>query len=210
MTEYPLSGGAKTLLLASNNEHKLQELERILGPAGFRVISPHQAGVQVLVDETGATFAENAALKARAFASASGLAAIADDSGLVVDALDGEPGVYSARYGGPGLDDRQRLGLVLARMAGVPDERRTARFISAICLAGKDGSELMAEGRVEGVITREPRGAGGFGYDPIFFCPQLGKTFGEASAAEKDAVSHRARALAALVLALRGRDAGIY
>jgi XTP/dITP diphosphohydrolase len=191
------------LLAASNNAHKLREFERILAPLGITVVTPEELGLSLEVEETGTTFAENALIKARAFASASGMPAVADDSGLVVDALGGEPGVYSARYGGLGLDDAGRTQLVLERMAAVPPERRTARFVSAIALAGFSPGEPVFVGVVEGVIARKPEGANGFGYDPIFYYPPLAATFGQAPPEAKDTVSHRARALAQLDAYLR-------
>jgi XTP/dITP diphosphohydrolase len=182
MPDYPgLDGAEGRILVASNNEHKVEEFRRILGPLGFEVVTPSSLGLAVQVDETGDTFAENAMLKAEAFLDASGMTAVADDSGLVVDALGGEPGVYSARYGGPGLDDGDRYRLVLERMAAVSGPHRS----------------------VDGLIPREARGGNGFGYDPIFYFPHAGRTFGEMEAAEKDAVSHRSVALRRLASALR-------
>lgn len=199
-----------TLLAASNNPHKLVEFRRILDPLGIRTVTPRDLGISVEVEETGTTFRENALIKATAFSEQSGLPALADDSGLVVDALGGEPGVYSARYGGPGLTDADRTNLVLERMQGVPDQDRSCRFVAAVALVAPGTDSMVFEGDVEGVVGRQPQGPNGFGYDPIFIYPPFGLTFGQAEAAAKDRVSHRARALAALAHALSGPDgAGI-
>lgn len=182
------------LVLASKNQHKLVELQTILGQMGLEVVLESDIGIDVDVEETGTTFAENAMLKAKAVMEASGMAAIADDSGLVVDALNGEPGVYSARYGGMPTDLDRTL-LLLEKIKDVPEEKRTGRFVSAIACALPDGTEVTAEGVCEGKILFELRGTGGFGYDPVFYVPQLGKTFAEAGAEEKNAISHRGNAL---------------
>ena len=194
------------LVLASKNQHKLVEMQTILGQLGLEVVLESQVGVDVDVEETGTTFLENAALKAKAVMEASGMAAIADDSGLVVDALDGAPGVYSARYGGLGSDP-ERTALLLKNMEGVPAENRTARFVSAIVCALPDGRTVSAQGTCEGTILFETRGSNGFGYDPVFYVPQLGKTFAEASSEEKNALSHRGRALREFLKARK--EAGI-
>lgn len=190
------------LIAATHNNNKLREFREILEPLGYEIVTEAEAGLDIEVEETGTTFEENAYLKAKAIHDASGAAAIADDSGLCVDALGGEPGVYSARYGG--LDsDEGRLKLVLEKMDGVPTEKRTARFMSSIVFIDADGREVTATGSVEGLLTEKPQGENGFGYDPIFFSPELGKTFAEASADEKNAVSHRGRALRKLNEELR-------
>ncbi len=189
------------LIAATHNKNKLREFREILGPLGYEVLDEGEAGVDVEVEETGATFEENARLKAEAIHAATGEAALADDSGLCVDALGGEPGVFSARYGGLGTDG-ERTELLLKNLAGAPRERRTARFMCSIVFIGADGREITASGSVEGYIAEAPEGENGFGYDPVFFSPELGKTFAMASAAEKNAVSHRGRALAALNAAL--------
>ena len=182
------------LVLASKNPHKLLEMQTILGQLGLEVVLERDVGVDVDVEETGTTFEENALLKARAVMEASGMAAIADDSGLMVDALNGAPGVYSARYGG--LDsDPARTALLLHNLEGVPEERRTARFVSAIACVLPYGRVVTARGVCEGRILFETRGSNGFGYDPVFYVPQLGKTFAEADGSEKNAVSHRGNAL---------------
>lgn len=184
------------LVLASKNPHKLQEMQTILSQLGLEVVLESDVGVDVDVEETGTTFAENAMLKARAVMEQSGMAAIADDSGLMVDALDGAPGVYSARYGH--LDsDQARTAYLLKNMEDVPAGQRSARFVSAIACVLPDGRTVTAQGTCEGEILFAPRGENGFGYDPVFYVPALGKTFAEAAPDEKNAVSHRGRALAA-------------
>ena len=184
-------------VLATHNPGKLKEMSAILSQFGVEVVSPKDLGITVDVEETGTTFAENAMLKAKAICAASGLPAIADDSGLCVDALNGGPGVYSARYGGEGLDDKGRYMLLLNSMRGQPT--RAAHFACAIACAFPNGDELTAEGRCDGTIAFAPMGEGGFGYDPVFFVPELKKTFGQLTAEEKSAISHRGRALAAFV-----------
>ncbi|OUN07695.1 non-canonical purine NTP pyrophosphatase, RdgB/HAM1 family [Flavonifractor sp. An92] len=182
------------LVLASKNPKKLKELGEILSALGVEVLSEDQAGVDVEVEETGTTFAENAKLKAVAVMQASGLPAVADDSGLCVDALNGAPGVYSARYGGPGLDDAGRYKLLLENMRGQLDRR--CKFVSAICCAFPNGDIVEAYGECPGTLAYAPKGTDGFGYDPIFFVPEQKKTFAELTAEEKNAISHRGRALA--------------
>ena len=181
------------VVLASKNAHKLQELQDILSAQGVEVILESAAGVDVEVKETGTTFEENSLLKARAVMEASGLPAIADDSGLMVDALNGAPGVSSARYGGPGLDDAGRYRLLLENMRGVLD--RKCRFVSAITLCMPSGDIVTARGECPGTLAYAPQGENGFGYDPIFFVPEKKKTFAQLTAEEKNAISHRGRAL---------------
>ncbi len=147
------------------------------------------------IEETGTTFDENASIKARAVCNHTGLPSLADDSGLEIDALNREPGVYSARYGGPGLDDGMRNQLVLNKMSHVPDSERTGRFVCVMALAFPDGRIYTRTGTCEGLITREPRGTHGFGYDPIFYLEEKGKTMAELPLAEKNRISHRAQAL---------------
>ncbi len=184
-------------VLATHNPGKLKEMGDILARFGVEVVSPKDLGITVDVEETGTTFAENAMLKAKAICAAAKLPAIADDSGLCVDALNGGPGVYSARYGGEGLDDKGRYILLLSSMRGQPT--RAAHFACAIACAFPNGDELTAEGRCDGTIAFAPMGEGGFGYDPVFFVPELKKTFGQLTAEEKSSISHRGRALAAFV-----------
>lgn len=180
-------------VLASHNKGKLAEMQAILGELGVEVVMPSDVGVDVDVEETGTTFAENAALKANAIMAASGLPAIADDSGLCVDWLQGAPGVYSARYGGEGLDDVGRYRLLLENMRGMTDRR--CGFVSAICCAFPNGDEITAQGECRGTLAYAPRGENGFGYDPIFFIPEKKKTFAELTAQEKHEISHRGKAL---------------
>ena len=188
-------------VLASNNARKLEELRQILSQMGHEVLSQREAGLNLTVEETGTTFEENARLKVRGASDALGLPVIADDSGLMVDALDGAPGVYSARYGGEGLDDRGRNALLLKNMEG--KENRSARFVCCICCRFPDGREITARGECPGQILEGPRGKDGFGYDPVFYMPEYGKTMAEMTPEEKNAVSHRGRALERLAAELR-------
>ena len=180
-------------VLASQNQHKLVEMRSILSAHGVEVVLQSELGLRVEVEETGSTFAENAMLKAKAVMAASGLPAIADDSGVCVDALNGAPGVYSARYGGPELDDVGRYRLLLENMRGARD--RTAHFTSAIACVFPNDDAIEAEGICPGMIAYAPQGDGGFGYDPVFFLPQLRKTYAQLTPEEKAAVSHRGKAL---------------
>ena len=183
------------LVLASKNPKKLKELNEILSGMGVEVCLQADVGIDVDVEETGSTFEENSMLKARAVMEASGLPAIADDSGLCVDALNGAPGVFSARYGGAGLDDTGRYRLLLASMP--KGAARSAKFVSVITCCFPNGDVLTARGECPGTIAFAPMGQGGFGYDPVFFLPKLKKTFAQLSAEEKNAISHRGRALEA-------------
>ena len=182
-------------IAATNNPGKMAEMRRILERMGHTVRSQREAGVTLEPEENGTTFAENARIKARAICEAAGTATIADDSGLCVDALNGAPGVYSARYGGPGLDDVGRYRLLLENMRGQLDRR--CRFVSAICCCFPNGDRVEARGECPGTLAYAPKGEDGFGYDPIFFVPALKKTFAELSPAEKNAISHRGSALTA-------------
>ena len=182
------------VVLASHNQKKMVEMKAILSQMGVEVLSQAEVGVDLEPEETGTTFEENARIKAQAVMQATGLPAIADDSGLMVDALGGDPGVYSARYGGPGLDDTGRWQLLLKNMAG--ESNRACKFVSVICCAFPDGGEVMARGECPGILAQGPSGDGGFGYDPIFYLPQLGKTMAQLTPAEKNQISPRARALA--------------
>ena len=181
------------VVLASHNQKKMVEMKAILSQMGVEVLSQAEVGVDLEPEETGTTFEENARIKAQAVMQATGLPAIADDSGLMVDALGGDPGVYSARYGGPRLDDTGRWQLLLKNMAG--ESNRACKFVSVICCAFPDGGEVMARGECPGILAQGPSGDGGFGYDPIFYLPQLGKTMAQLTPAEKNQISHRARAL---------------
>ena len=188
------------MVLASKNAHKLVEMKDILSQLGVEVVLESDVGVDVDVEETGTTFEENAYLKAHVVMKASGLPAIADDSGLCVDALNGAPGVYSARYGGEGLDDTGRYRLLLENMRGQPP--RTAKFVSVITCCFPNGDVLSARGECPGTIAFAPMGEGGFGYDPVFFIPSLKKTFAQFSPEEKNAISHRGKALEAFQVKL--------
>ena len=192
------------LVLATLNPAKGRELVALLGSVPFEIRMLADIPGARLPDETGTTYAENALVKARTAAEITGELALGDDSGLEVDALDGAPGLYTARFGGAGLDDRARWELLLKRLDGVPAARRTARFRCVIALAGPGRPERVVEGVAEGVIAESPRGTGGFGYDPVFFYPPLGRTFGELSDEEKARVSHRGLALAAARQVLSG------
>ena len=187
-------------VLATHNPNKIREMGAILGQFGVEVVSPKDLGITVDVEETGTTFAENAMLKAKAICELAKLPAIADDSGLCVDALNGGPGVYSARYGGEGLDDKGRYTLLLEMLRGQTD--RAAHFHTSIVCAFPNGDELVCEGECPGTIAFAPMGEGGFGYDPVFFVPELRKTFGQLTAEEKASVSHRGKALRAFAVAL--------
>jgi len=193
----------RKLLIATNNPGKLQEYTALLDSPPAALTTPAQEGLSVEVNESGTTFAENAILKARAYAEASGLLTLADDSGLEVDALDGAPGVRSARYAGEGASDEDRYRLLLRNLSGVPEERRTARFRCVVAIATPEGNVHTAEGRCEGVIGFEPRGTHGFGYDPVFYMPQHGQTMAELPPQVKNRISHRARAVQAAMPTLR-------
>lgn len=193
----------RKLLVASNNPGKLKEYADLLDRLPVTLTSPVQEGLSLAVDESGATFAENAILKARAYAEASGLLTLADDSGLEVDALDGAPGVRSARYAGEGASDEDRYRLLLRNLAGVPQEKRTARFRCVVAVATPQGKVHTAEGRCEGIIGFEPRGTHGFGYDPAFYLPDRGQTMAELPPTVKNRISHRGRAVQAALPVLR-------
>lgn len=180
------------LLIATGNAGKKREYEHLLASLALEIVSLRELEIIEQVPETGDTFEENALLKARAYAARSGLLTLADDSGLVVDALGGAPGVLSARYGGPGLDDRDRYRLLLRQLEHVPCERRTARFECVIALVSTDGREAALKGRCEGRIAETPRGDQGFGYDPVFWVDQEGCTMAELPPERKNEISHRA------------------
>ena len=182
------------VILASKNRHKLVELSAILSQLGFEIALESEYGLDLDVEETGATFEENSFLKADAVMKASGLPALADDSGLMVDALDGAPGVYSARYGHKSSDP-ERTAFLLENLKNVPEEKRTAKFVCVITRLWPDGRKIVARGECLGRIAFEPHGENGFGYDPVFYLPEKEKTYAELSSEEKNAISHRARAL---------------
>ena len=184
------------VVLASKNPHKLVEIAAILEKLDIQLVLQSELGVDIDVEETGTTFEENSFLKAEAVMKATGLPALADDSGIAVDALNGEPGVYSARYGfDDTLDDRGRMMLLLKNTEDVPDDRRQAQFVCVITLVTPEGEVIQARGEVHGTLTREPRGANGFGYDPIFYYPPMGMSTAEMSSEDKNEVSHRGNAL---------------
>lgn len=188
------------IVAATQNKGKIREIDEITSKLGFSVISREEAGVpeDFDTDETGTTFEENSQMKAEDIMRITGMSAVADDSGLVVDALGGEPGVYSARYAGEDHDDAANRKLVLKRMEGVPEEERTARFVCVVTLVRPDGSKTVCRGTVEGHIIEEERGENGFGYDPIFVPEGYDRTFAEMTAEEKNGISHRGNALKAL------------
>jgi XTP/dITP diphosphohydrolase len=189
--------------VATLNRAKGRELLALLGDVSYELMLLADVPGATLPEETGATYRDNALLKARAATRATGALSLGDDSGLEVDALDGAPGLYSARFGGPGLDDARRCALLLQRLRGVPAGRRTARFRCVIALVDPEGGERVVEGTVEGVIAEAPRGANGFGYDPIFVYPPLGRTFGELPTEAKHRVDHRGAAVGAARALLR-------
>ena len=182
------------VILASKNQHKLTELSAILSQLGFEIALESEYGLDIDVEETGTTFEENSFLKAAAVMKAAGLPVLADDSGLMVDALDGAPGVYSARYGHK-ASDKERTAYLLENMKDVPEERRGAKFVCVITCLFPDGRKIVARGECPGVIARAPHGENGFGYDPVFYLPELGMTYAELPSEQKNAISHRARAL---------------
>jgi XTP/dITP diphosphohydrolase len=183
------------LLLATNNQGKVREYQSLLKGISFELVTPAQRRIDLEVEETGCTFEENARLKAAAFAKVSGLLTLADDSGLEVDALNGDPGVRSSRYAGEGATDAGRVNFLLAKLKDIPIEKRTARFVCIIAIAAPDRQIEICSGKCDGIILYEPRGKNGFGYDPIFYFPELKKTMAELPMEIKDEVSHRAHAV---------------
>ena len=184
------------VVLASKNKHKLVEISEITEKFGIELVLQSELGIDIDVEETGTTFEENSFIKAEAVMKATGLPALADDSGIAVDALNGEPGVYSARYGfDDTLDDWGRLELLLKNTEHVPDGQRQAQFVCVITMVTPEGRVIQARGEIHGELTRQPRGENGFGYDPIFYYPPFGKTTAELSPEEKNGVSHRGNAL---------------
>ncbi|MBQ2785268.1 MAG: RdgB/HAM1 family non-canonical purine NTP pyrophosphatase [Oscillospiraceae bacterium] len=184
------------VVLASKNKHKLVEISKITEKFGMELVLQSELGVDIDVEETGTTFEENSFIKAEAVMKATGLPALADDSGIAVDALNGEPGIYSARYGfDESLDDWGRLLLLLKNTEHVPDGQRQAQFVCVITMVTPDGKTIQARGEIHGELLREARGENGFGYDPIFYYPPFGKSTAEMNPEEKNAVSHRGNAL---------------
>lgn len=192
------------LIIASNNQHKLEEIKSILGGKFDKILSLREAGIEHETVEDGKTFMENALKKAREIAEISGKCALADDSGLCVDALDGAPGIYSARFSGVHGDDAANNRLLLEKLEGVTNRR--AHFTSAIALVWPDGHYLEAEGYLHGVIGHEPQGENGFGYDPLLFIPERGMTAAQLSPQEKNSISHRYNALQNLLDKLNGLE----
>jgi XTP/dITP diphosphohydrolase len=182
------------LLLATNNQAKLREYSSLLDGIPYRIVSPKDIGIKQEINETGKTFEENALLKAKAYASLSNLTTLADDSGLEVDALNGEPGVRSARYAGEGAPQAKLIDYLLQKLSGIPWEERDARFKCVIAIASPDGEMITCHGECQGIITFEPKGKEGFGYDPVFYLPKLDKTMAELTMKEKNKVSHRGKA----------------
>lgn len=195
---------SKKIILASNNAHKVEEIRAILSQIGYDVVSMKDIGLgDMEIEENGTTFYENSKIKAVAIAERMDAIVLADDSGLEVDALNGAPGVYSARYAGEPKSDANNNAKLLEALKDVPDEKRTARFVTVLVMLFPSGEEIHVRGEVEGVIGHALKGDNGFGYDPLFFCPEVGKTFAELSAEEKNKTSHRARALDALLERLK-------
>jgi XTP/dITP diphosphohydrolase len=190
---------SRRLLIATTNPHKIEEFREILAGLPYKLVTPNDLGLALEVEETGTTFAENAVLKATAWADVANMMALADDSGLEIDALGGAPGIYSARWAGEDVSYEERFRILLERLADVPAERRTARYRAAIAIAEPAPGGLLGvvQGTLEGQIAFAPAGSGGFGYDPIFYVPEQERTVGQMSAAEKQRISHRARAAAA-------------
>ena len=184
------------VVLASKNPHKLVEISKITEKFGFDLVLQSELGIDIDVEETGTTFEENSYLKAEAVMKATGLPALADDSGIAVDALNGEPGVYSARYGfDESLDDWGRLELLLKNTEQVPDDKRQAQFVCVITMVTPDGETIQARGELHGMLARAPKGENGFGYDPIFYYPPMGMTTAQLAPEVKNQISHRANAL---------------
>lgn len=192
------------IVAATGNKHKIEEIESITKKFGMNVITKAEAGVGDLeVEETGTTFEENSLIKAEAIMKATGMPAIADDSGLEADALNGAPGVYSARFSGEGATDESNNAKLLKLMENIPDDKRSARFVSVVTLCFPDGTVVAARGECPGTLRRSPRGDGGFGYDPLFVPVGYDKTYAEISAEEKNIISHRAKALGILRMKLK-------
>lgn len=192
------------IVAATGNKHKIEEIESITRKFGMNVITKAEAGVGDLeVEETGTTFEENSLIKAEAIMKATGMPAIADDSGLEADALNGAPGVYSARFSGEGATDESNNAKLLKLMENIPDDERSARFVSVVTLCFPDGTVVAARGECPGTLRRSPRGDGGFGYDPLFVPVGYDKTYAEISAEEKNIISHRAKALGILRMKLK-------
>lgn len=185
----------KKLIFATGNEHKMVEIREILADSGYEILSMKEAGIDVEVDENGSTFEENAIIKAKAISELIGELVLADDSGLEIDYLKKEPGIYSARYLGRDTSYDKKNSIILSRLEGVEDSKRTARFVCAVAAAFPDGKIVVKRGTIEGIIGHEIAGENGFGYDPIFYLPEYKKTTAEISPEEKNKISHRGKAL---------------
>ena len=194
------------IVFATGNAGKIREIQKILGDLSCEIISMKEAGIQIDIEEDGSTYEENALIKAREVAKYTDAIVMADDSGLEIDYLNKEPGIYSARYMGEDTSYRIKNANLIARLDGVPDEQRTARFVCAIAAVLPNGEELCERGVIEGIIGYEERGEGGFGYDPIFFVPEFGKSTAELTEEEKNKVSHRGKALEKMKEALRNHE----
>ncbi len=195
----------RKIVFATGNAGKVKEVQAILVDLGMEVLTMKEAGIMIDIEENGSTYEENALIKARAVAACTDAIVMADDSGLEIDYLNGEPGVFSARYLGEDTSYRIKNNHLIQRLAGVPDEKRTARFVCAIATVLPDGEELTTRGIVEGLIGYEEAGENGFGYDPIFYLPEFGRTTAQLSAEEKNQISHRGRALELMKEQLRVR-----
>lgn len=195
----------KKLVVASGNTHKVQEVKKILAPMGFHVRSMKEIKKELDIQEDGGSFEENALIKARALSAISREIVLADDSGLEVEALDGAPGIYSARYAGVHGDDQANNDRLLRELEDVPWEKRGARFYCAIAVVFPHGEEIVVNGECKGFIGYDPKGTNGFGYDPLFYIPELGKTFAQLEPEEKNRISHRSRALKKLGMILQDR-----
>ena len=191
------------VVVATKNKGKLKEIKQILAPMGFNVISREEANIDMDIDETGDSFEENAMLKALAVHKLTGAIVIADDSGLETDALNGAPGIYSARYSGANASDDKNNEKLLIQLKDIPDEKRTARFVCAIAVVFDENRKFTVKGTVDGIINRAPAGENGFGYDPLFYIPQYGKTVAQLSSEEKNKISHRGKALEKMVVKMK-------
>jgi XTP/dITP diphosphohydrolase len=198
IASYDVDAMCADLLLASQNPGKLNEMRQLVEGLPLQVVGPRELGIENSPEETGTTFIENATIKALYYAGRSGLLTVADDSGISVEALGGEPGLYSSRFGGEGATDEERNRVLLEKLRGIPHEKRGAHFTSAVVVARGETVLFQAQEEVHGFIAEELRGPKGFGYDPLFFYPPYGRTFGEVPRADKDKVSHRGKAFARL------------
>jgi len=190
------------IIIATSNEGKMKEFRSLLAHKDVEIVSMKEAGINIEIDENGTTFEENAAIKAKTVCDYSGCLCLSDDSGLVIDYLNGEPGIYSARYLGHDTPYEEKNRIIIDRLKGVPEEKRTARFVCAVAAAFPDGRVITVKDTMEGRIADAPAGSGGFGYDPIFFFPPKGTTSAEMTAEEKNSVSHRGKALRRMVALL--------